>query len=302
MKLRLETILDFIKAQGQNYTYIGEKGIDVEGFCALSNLRPECITWIKQLENFNITTVNKELNVLFVTNTPEVASIPDGYNLIMCNDPKAVFFSILNNYWKKPKSDGIAPSAIVETNNIGKNVSIGHNCYISPDVVIGDDVVIEHNVSIINKAVIGDRVFIHAGARLGTDGYGYYTDVEGLNQKVEHYGGIVIGADSEIGANTCIDRGTLDDTVIGCNVKIDNLCHIAHNVNIEDNSMVIALSLLGGSSHLKKNSYIAPGVMVINQATVGKDAYVGMGAVVVKDVPDNKLVAGVPAKILRDNK
>lgn len=302
MKLQLENILNFIEEQGQNYTYIGDKGIAVEGFCALSNLKSYCITWIKRFENFDISAVNKELNILFVTNTPEETSVPVGYNVIMCNDPKAVFFSILNNYWKKTQSVGIAPTAVVETTHIGRNVSIGHNCYISPDVIIGDDVVIEHNVSIINKAVIGDRVLIHAGARLGTDGYGYYTDINGLNQKVEHYGGIVIGADSEVGANTCIDRGTLDDTVIGRNVKIDNLCHIAHNVKIEDNSMVIALSLLGGSSHLKRNSYIAPGVMVINQATIGEDAYVGMGAVVVRDVPDNKLVAGVPAKILRDNK
>ena len=302
MMLQLETILDFVCEQGQGYKYFGEENISVEGFCALSNLKRNCITWIKHLESFDLSTVDKEFNILFVSNTPDGISAPEGYNVLMCKDPKAVFFSILNRFWKKNQYVGVAPTAVVETTQIGKNVSIGHNCYISPDVVIGDDVVIEPNVSIINKAVIGDRVLIHAGARLGTDGYGYFADINGLNRKVEHYGGIVIGADSEVGANTCIDRGTLDDTVIGRNVKIDNLCHIAHNVNIEDNSMIIALSMLGGSSHLMRGAYIAPGAMVINQATIGEDAYVGMGAVVVKDIPDNKVVAGVPAKILRDNK
>lgn len=302
MKISINEIISFLTNEGINCNYHGDPTVTIEGFCSLANLKANCITWIKHLELFDLSSIDKSLGLVFITNSPNEILVGEVYNVINCKDPKAAFFSVLSHFWKKPYMSGIAPTAIVETQSIGNNVSIGHNCYISPEVVIGDDVIIEHNVSIVNKAIIGDRVVIHAGARLGTDGFGYYTDVSGLNRKVEHYGGIVIEDDAEIGANTCIDRGTLDDTVIGRNVKIDNLCHIGHNAIIEDNSMVIALSLVGGSAKLKRNSYVAPGVTIINQATIGKDAYVGLGAVVVKDVPDNKVVAGVPAKILRDNK
>ena len=110
-----------------------------------------------------------------------------------------------------------------------------------------------------------------------------------------------IGKNVEIGANTCIDRGTIDDTIIGNNVKIDNLCHIAHNVRLEDNVLVIALSLLGGSCIIKKDAYIAPCAAVMNQITIGENSLIGMGAVVTKNVEPNKVVAGVPAKVLRNN-
>lgn len=151
------------------------------------------------------------------------------------------------------------------------------------------------------KVKIGCNTIIHSGVVIGTDGFGYFDNEDGLHEKVEHFGGVSIGDNVEIGANTCIDRGTLDDTYIGNNVKIDNLCHIAHNVTIEENSMVIALSMLGGSSTLKKNVYIAPGVMVMNQVTIGERSLAGMGAVVIKDVQNNKVVIGVPAKELREN-
>jgi len=118
---------------------------------------------------------------------------------------------------------------------------------------------------------------------------------------VPHYGGVVIGQNVEIGANTCIDRGTLDDTIIGNNVKIDNLCHIGHNCIIKDNSSIVALSMLGGSAIIEENSYIAPGVMIKNQLKIGENSLIGIGAVVIKDVEKNKVVAGVPAKVIREN-
>ncbi|MDR2409164.1 MAG: UDP-3-O-(3-hydroxymyristoyl)glucosamine N-acyltransferase, partial [Bacteroidales bacterium] len=109
------------------------------------------------------------------------------------------------------------------------------------------------------------------------------------------------GRNVEIGANTCIDRGTMGDTIIGNNVKIDNLCHIAHNVCIEDNVMLVALSMLAGSCSIGANSYIAPGVLV-NRNHIGKDAFVSIGSVVINDVQDNMFVAGVPARAIRNNK
>lgn len=302
MKLAASEVFKFLLEEDIYFEYKGNPDIEIRDFCSLINQKEQSITWIKHLDEFDIESIDRRLNLLIVTDIPEECLIPPGYNVIQCTNPKAVFFGILNHFWVKPKPCGIALSSTVETGEIGQNVSIGHNCHIGADVIIGDNVRIEDGVIIMCKTSIGANTIIHSGVVIGTDGFGYYPDSNGNNAKIEHYGGVVIGENVEIGANTCVDRGTLDDTVIGDNVKIDNLCHIAHNVSIGENAMVIALSMLGGSVTLKKNAYIAPGVLIMNQITVGEGSVLGLGAVAVKDVPDNKVVAGVPAKILRDNK
>lgn len=133
-------------------------------------------------------------------------------------------------FWPQEHKNGIASTAVIESKYIGKNVSIGHHCYIGPGVRIGEGVVIENNVSIKNNVAIGGNCLIHLSVCIGTDGFGFYMDEKWQPHKVDHYGGVTIGCDVEIGANTCIDRGTLDNTIIGNRVKIDNLCHISHNV------------------------------------------------------------------------
>ncbi|MFG6376999.1 MAG: hypothetical protein K1W19_01530 [Lachnospiraceae bacterium] len=116
---------------------------------------------------------------------------------------------------------------------------------------------------------------------------------------MKHFGGVIIGDNVEIGANACIDRGTIDYTYIGNNVKIDNLVHVAHNVQIQQNSMLVAGAIICGSADLKKGSYIAPGGIVKNQKKVGEGAFVGMGAVVMQDVPEYTVVAGIQARGIR---
>ena len=185
---------------------------------------------------------------------------------------------------------------------IGKYVAIGHHCYIGKEVVLGDNVIIKNNVVIECPAQIGNNTIIWSGVVIGTDGYGYFKKEDGINYKVPHFGGVIIGKNCEIGANTCIDRGTLADTVIGDNVKIDNLCHIAHNVNIEDNVMITASVVLAGSSTVKEKVYIAPGAIILNQLTVDKNAFVTVGAVAMKNVHENTVVFGNPARVLRDSK
>ena len=107
----------------------------------------------------------------------------------------------------------------------------------------------------------------------------------------------MIGDNVEIGANTCIDRGTLGDTVIEDGAKIDNLCHIAHNVHLKKNSVIIALSMIAGSCVVEEGAWVAPCSAVREGRTVGKNSLVGLGSVVVKDVPEDTVVMGVPAKV-----
>lgn len=302
MSIKIKDILNYLSNMELEYKYRGDDQLVINDFCALNNLRDSSITWIKNIDNFKGCNFTNIKDILVVSNEIlKDETNNKNINFIFCNNPKEVFFSILKEFFKqKEYNKYISPNSVVETTSIGKNVYVGHNCYIGSDVIIGDDVVIKNNVSIEGKVKIGNNTTIHSGVVIGTDGFGYFQNSEGKNIKVPHYGGVVIGKDVEIGANTCIDRGTLEDTTIGDNVKIDNLCHIAHNVIIKDNCSVIALSMLGGSVILEKDSYIAPGAIIKNQLTIGENSLVGLGAVVIKDVEKNKVVAGVPAKIIKE--
>ena len=303
MELHITTILNYLKEQGYKYQYFGSEDIYVNGFCSLNNMKPNSITWIKHFARYDIKKIDKELKLLIVTDTSgNNVDIIEGYNVISCEKPKEVFFSIIKEYFDQTEAKSyISPSSIVETKRIGENVSIGHNCYICKDVTIGNNVIIRNNVVIECKTSIGDNTIINSGVVIGTDGFGYYKIDDGSSIKVPQLGGVRIGNDIEIGANTCIDRGTIDDTIIENGVKINNLCHIAHNVWIKEKSNILAQSIICGSCIIGEEAYIAPGSLIRNQVTIGEKSFVGMGSVVTKDVEPNTVVAGVPARFLRYN-
>ena len=147
-----------------------------------------------------------------------------------------------------------------------------------------------------------NNVTIEHGAVIGSDGYGYSRAKDGTIEHFPHIGGVHIGDNVYIGANTCIDRGSLGDTVIGKGSKIDNLVHIAHNVIIGENVMVIANSMIAGSVNVGlNNSWIAPSASILNQKSIGEGSTVGIGAVVLKDVEAKTVVTGVPARPLKQH-
>jgi len=299
--LHIDDIKNYLLENNYDFKYYGDKEIKIAGFCSLSKPKRKSITWIKNY-SFDKIKELKELKVIIVTDHKGLElSHKEGYNVIICDSPKEVFFKILSHFFVEDVKASISPNSIIETDKIGKNVSIGNNCYISKDVTIGDNVIIKHNVVIECKCIIGRNSIIHSGVVIGTDGFGYYKAGDGANIKVPHFGGVIIGEDVEIGANTCIDRGTLDDTVIGDNVKIDNLSMIAHNVEIGSQTLVLGKVAIGGSCFIGKNAYLASGAIVKNQVRVGNNSMVGMNVVVTNDLEDDTVLAGNPAKKFRVN-
>lgn len=298
----IKTIQDYLKNEHLSFSFKGNPQIMVEGFSPLKHPKEKTITWIKEPSKFNIASLKDFKDLLIVTTFEGQTLYKDSHqSFIFCKDPKEVFFMILTAFFQtETYMPGIHPTAVVESNQIGKNVHIGCHTYIGKNVAIGDNVVIKNNVSIEGKVSIGDNTLIHSGVVIGLEGFGFFKNENGNNTRVPHFGGVKIGHDVEIGANSCISRGTLDDTVIGNYVKFDNLSHVGHNVVIEDNCTII-LSTLSGSVHIGENSYIGVRSVVKNQVTIGKNCLIGMAAAVTKDVEDNKVVAGVPAKVLRDN-
>lgn len=185
------------------------------------------------------------------------------------------------NLWstKNPKKEFNKYLEAYEPNHkkkIATYVSIGKN------TVIHDCVEIEHSV------VIGDNCTI------GGEGFGY---VDG--ERIHHRGKVIIKSGTHIGNNVCIDRGVIDNTEIGENVRIDNLVHIAHGAKIGEESYIVANSTVCGSVVLGRGVWVAPNSVINQKLTVGDYAVIGSGAVVVKDVKANTTVAGVPAKEIK---
>lgn len=299
--MQISEILNYLRNCNYQYIFSGDEHAEIEGFCRLIDLKDHAVTWARHSDNIT-EAVAEQLKVrkgmLLVVGDESL--VKGDHNYIVTTDPKAVFFKVLGHFFEKERKIFLSEHSVIETEDIGENVTVGHYCYINPQVVIGDGVEIHNNVSIISPCKIGAHSVIHSGVVIGTDGFGYYDD-HGTNKRVPHFGGVVLGESVELGANTCIDRGTMSDTVICDNVKIDNLCHIGHNVYIGENSLVTACSVLGGSCRLEKNSYVGIGGVIRNQIEIGENGFIAMGAVVTKPVEKNKVVAGVPAKVLREN-
>jgi UDP-3-O-[3-hydroxymyristoyl] glucosamine N-acyltransferase len=218
---------------------------------------------------------------------------------------------------------GIHPSAIVhpsavlhknvtveervvigEHAEIGENTCIGAGCVVGGNVRVGRDGRLYPNVTIYFGVKIGDRVIIHAGAVLGSDGFGYVRDAKtGRHEKFPQVGQLEIEDDVEIGANSTIDRGALDVTRIGRGTKIDNLVHIGHNCQIGEDVVIAAQTGLSGSIVIEKNAVLGGQVGIGEHARIGEGVMLGgQGGVLPNKVLRGKGVAfwGTPAQPVRE--
>lgn len=146
------------------------------------------------------------------------------------------------------------------------------------------------------QVLIGENCNIDPSAAIGRDGFGYEPDENGELIFFPHFGHVVIGNNVDIGAHSCIDRGTINDTVIEDGAKIDNLVHIGHNCIIGKNVSITPGVVLGGSVKIGEGTFIGMNATIKEHLTIGKNCVIGMGAVVLKDVPDNHTAFGNPAK------
>lgn len=221
--------------------------------------------------------------------------------LIFLNNPRYVFVNLANKMFEKQKRiTGISPTAIVS-----KTAIIEVRCYIGEYTVIGDgckigtDTIIHDKVTFVKDCIIGDRCVVHSGVTLGDDGFAYERDEKELH-KFPHFGKVVIGNDVEICANSHIAKGSLSDTVIGNGTKIDSLVHISHNVSVGKNCEITAGAVIGGSAEIGDSAWIGLNATIKDHVKVGNNAIVASGASVIHDVPNHDIVAGVPAKSIKN--
>lgn len=217
--------------------------------------------------------------------------------LIMNDNPRLTFIKILS--WLQ-RSIGF--DQYNETSEISPSAMIGPGVVIESGCKIGDDVIIEPNVTIHKGTIIGDNSLIRSNASIGSSGFGFERESSGSPIRFPHLGRVVIGQNVEVGSCTTVANGTLGDTVIEDNAKLDNLVHIAHNALIKNGAFVTAGAEISGGVVVGENSWIAPNSCTHQKIKIGKNSLVGLGAVVTKDVAENIVVAGNPAKKLRDLK
>ena len=191
----------------------------------------------------------------------------------------------------------VAPFAVVESGaHVGRGSRIGGHALVESGAEIGADCSVGHGCTVHGCATLGDRVVLRPGVRVGAEGYGYVEDEEGLPARMPHVGGCVIGDDVEVGANSTVDRGSLEDTVIGAHTKIDNLVHVGHNVHVGRGCMIVAQVGIAGSARVGDGVEVGGQAGISGHLEIGDGARIAAQAGVIGDVPAGEEYSGYPAR------
>jgi UDP-3-O-[3-hydroxymyristoyl] glucosamine N-acyltransferase len=243
---------------------------------------------------------------------------PAGARLLIATDPYRSYALIAQYFYPyTPLISNISPHSFIDETAIlgencnvasgafiGKNVVIGRGAIIGANAVLHDGVVLGDDVRVgglssVSHAIIGDRVIIHRGVHIGQDGFGFSLGRDG-HVKVPQLGRVLIGDDVEIGASTCIDRGTGPDTIIGDGAKIDNLVQIAHNVQIGKNTVIAAQCGIAGSTKIGDGVVMGGQVGIAGHLRIGSGVKIAAQAGVLNDLQAGGAYGGTPAVAIKD--
>ena len=269
------------------------EGVYIDNLAEVERVNETTLDWIKPSKpNKQQIAESSKATVLLVD--ASVSPI-EGKTLIVVKNPKMALAEIGNHFFVKKWEPIIHPTAIIHP-----KAQIGNNCHIGPFSVIGKAIIGEHTyidcyVRIFDDVEIGHDCVINTGVVLGGEGFGYERDDNGNRYHFPQIGKLLIGNHVDIGANTCIDRGSLSDTIIDDYTKVSKLCVIAHNNKIGSNVEITGSVMFSGSNVIDDNVWIAPNSSIRGWVHIGEGAVIGMGAVVVKDVPAHETWIGNPA-------
>jgi len=309
MEFTAQQIADFLKGE-----IVGNAAVCVSGFAKIEEATPGTLTFLsnKKYIHYLYTT---EASIILVNQSFETTE-PVKATLIKVPDAYAALASLLTlvAQYLNPKKSGIEQPVYISQSAkipekdiyigafayIGENVQIGDNAQLYPQVYIGDNVQIGDNcilyagVKIYSGTKIGNNCIIHAGAVIGSDGFGFAPDGEKYN-KIPQIGIVEIKDRVEIGANVTIDRATMGKTSIHEGVKLDNLIHVAHNVEIGENTVMAAQVGIAGSSKVGRHCMLGGQVGISGHIQIGDNVQVGAQAGVPNSLKPNTVLLGTPA-------
>ena len=299
----VKEITEYLNTKFINYKLSADENMMISSFCSLDQLKDDSITWVRFVEDVNPVDFMKRHNILLFVELD--CGVEFDFGVLYVENVHSVFFQVIDHFFQQENPNIVLPkiesTATILAHEFGENLYVGYHSFIDKDVVIGNNVRIFNNVTIQGKVTIGDNCLIDSNTVIGATGYGHYIDNMGINRTAPHLGGVRIGNNVEIGCNSCIARGCLADTIIEDDVKIDSMCFVAHNVIIKKSVMVVAGTCIGGSTTVGERSWLGLNSTVSDQIVVSEDTYVGMSTLVYKTMSPNKVLFGVPARVLREN-
>ena len=239
-----------------------------------------------------------------------ISKVPSNMIGLVAKNSYFSYSQIVSEFYEQKKSDFTSKNLIHPSAKIGKNVEIASNVFVGQNVEIGDNSIIGPNSAILDGVVIGSNCIINpnvvitcaiignncqifSGAKIGQDGFGFVHNA-GKNHKIIQIGIVEIGNNVEIGANSCVDRGALENTIIHDEVKIDNLCQIAHNVEIGYGTVIAGTTALAGSCKIGKYVQIGGNCSIGGHLKVGDGAKIAGMSGVMRDVEPMAIMAGIP--------
>jgi len=320
MKCSLKAVAEHVRAR-----VLGDATVTLTGVSSLQSASPGDLVFVEDEKNLRLALQSGASAVITGELAGEFAGKkPVSKPLLIAKQPRLAFARAAQLLCPVPEAKpGVHPSAVVDPSaHLSKGVTIAAQVVIGEDVAIGEaarigagsiigagvsigrDCIVYPNVTIYPGARIGDRVIIHAGAVLGSDGFGYVRDkITGRYEKFPQMGRLEIEDDVEIGANTTIDRGALEITRIGRGTKIDNLVHIGHNCQIGEDVVIAAQAGFSGSIVVENNVVLGGQVGIGEHAHIGEGVMLGgQGGVLPKKILRGKGVAfwGTPAQPVRE--
>ena len=280
MSLQLGAIVDALGGELH-----GDAALSIERLAPLQNAQPDALSFLSHPKYQQELAASKAACVIVSPAMREAAAARGAY--IVTPDPY-LYFARLTQLWKshhaRPEADRIHPSAVIHPEaQVDATARIGALCVVERGARIGAGTVLKSRVTVSEDCFIGERCLLHPGVVIGADGFGLAPH-EGRWVKIEQLGAVRIGNDVEIGANTCIDRGALDDTVIEDGVKLDNLIQIGHNVRVGKNTAMAGCVGVAGSANIGAGCTFGGGAIVLGHLTVADGVHVSAATVVTRSI------------------
>jgi UDP-3-O-[3-hydroxymyristoyl] glucosamine N-acyltransferase len=295
----------------------GDLSLRVRGVAPIDQAGPEELGFLAQRRYLKLLPQTLARAVLVSEALAEEAAALAGR--LVVKDPYGALPNLLAHFHPgRAPEPGIHPTAVMGRGvDLGEDVTVGPYAVLEEDVVlgsrvrvgahavlgagsmVGDDSVLHPHVVLYPGTRVGARVILHAGVRLGVDGFGYVPGREG-HRKIPQVGTCVVEDDVEMGANTCVDRGSIGRTVVGRGTKLDNLVHLAHNVRLGRDVLMAAMAGISGSTRIGDGAMIGGQAGIIGHAEIGDGARIGAQSGVIGDIGPGETVSGYPARNNRE--
>jgi UDP-3-O-[3-hydroxymyristoyl] glucosamine N-acyltransferase len=280
MKLDLASVVAALG--GELY---GDASLVVTGLAPLETATPQQLSFLSN-PRYQQQLLASQAACVIVAPQMKEAALARGACIV--TEQPYVYFARLTQLWKRGrdprKKASIHPSAVVDAEAVvHPSASIGALCVVERGARIGADTVLKSRVTVGEDCVLGERCIVHPGVVIGADGFGFAPNGD-VWEKIEQLGAVHIGNDVEIGANTCIDRGALQDTVIEDGVKLDNLIQIGHNVRVGRNTAMAGCVGVAGSATIGEHCTVGGGAIILGHLTLGPNVNISAATLVTKSI------------------